>query len=207
MTLARVGGAALLAALTTFIIFFLMQRLVASGESAFTDEVTGRIVDFVRVKQPEQVEERDRKPDKPPPPEAEPPAPDIQPQLSNPGAAGAGPSLMQVAPPDMGADVSLDPGIGAGAGEGDYLPIVKVAPIYPSRAQARGIEGWVLVEFTVTSAGTTRDPVVVEAEPAGYFEEAAMQAVLKFRYKPRVVNGNPVEVAGVRNLIRFELER
>lgn len=207
MILTRVGAAALLAALATFVIFFVMQRLVASGESAFTEEVTGRIVDFVRVRQPEQVRERDRKPEKPPPPESEPPAPDISPQASSTSSAGSGPGAMQIAPPDLGADVTLDPGIGAGAGEGDYLPIVKVAPIYPSRAQARGIEGWVLVEFTVTTAGTTRDPVVVEAEPAGYFEEAAKQAVLKFRYKPRVVNGNPVEVGGVRNLIRFELER
>lgn len=205
MTLARVGAAMLLAALATFIIFFVMQRLVASGESAFTEEITGRVVDFVRVRQPEQVRERDRKPDKPPPPEVEPPAPDITPQTST--ASTSGPGAMQIAAPDLGADLALDPGIGAGAGEGDYLPIVKVAPMYPSRAQARGIEGWVLVEFTVTAAGTTRDPVVVEAEPAGYFEEAAKQAVLKFRYKPRIVNGNPVEVSGVQNLIRFELER
>lgn len=205
MTLARVGAAMLLAALATFIIFFVMQRLVASGESAFTEEITGRVVDFVRVRQPEQVRERDRKPDKPPPPETEPPAPDITPQAST--ASTAGPGAMQISAPDLGADLALDPGIGAGAGEGDYLPIVKVAPMYPSRAQARGIEGWVVVEFTVTAAGTTRDPVIVEAEPAGYFEEAAKQAVLKFRYKPRVVNGNPVEVSGVQNLIRFELER
>lgn len=206
MTLARVGVAALLAALATFIVFFVMQRLVASGESAFTQEISGRVVDFVRVRQPEQVRERDRKPDKPPPPEAEPPAPEITPQAST-ASTGGGPGAMQIAAPDLGADLAIDPGIGAGAGEGDYLPIVKVAPIYPSRAQARGIEGWVLVEFTVTAAGTTRDPVVVEAEPTGYFEEAAKQAVLKFRYKPRVVNGNPVEVSGVQNLIRFELER
>lgn len=207
MTLTRVGLAGLFAALATFVIFFVMQRLVASGESAFTEEVTGRIVDFVRVRQPEPVAERDRKPDKPPPPEAEPPEPQIRPSASSSAGGSDGAGAIAIAPPDLGSDVSLDPGIGAGAGEGDYLPIVKVAPIYPSRAQARGIEGWVLVEFTVTTAGTTKDPVVVEAEPAGYFEEAARQAVLKFRYKPRVVNGSPVEVGGVRNLIRFELER
>ena len=51
-----------------------------------------------------------------------------------------------------------------------------------------------------------RDPVVIDAKPPGIFDRAAIQAALKFKYKPKVVNGEPVEVAGVRNLIKFELE-
>ncbi len=90
--------------------------------------------------------------------------------------------------------------------DGEYLPIVKVQPIYPRRAQERGIAGYVLMEFTVTETGAVADPVVIEADPPGYFERAAMRAVLKFKYKPKIVNGEPVRVAGVRNLITFELE-
>ena len=92
------------------------------------------------------------------------------------------------------------------SGDGEYLPIVKVAPVYPRRALQRGIEGYVIVEFIVTKQGSVRDPVVVEANPQGIFERAAMDAALKFKYKPRVVNGEPTEVAGVQNRITFEID-
>ena len=82
---------------------------------------------------------------------------------------------------------------------------MKVAPVYPRRALTRGIEGYVLLEFTVNSAGAVENPVVVEADPPGIFDRAAVQAALKFKYKPKVVNGEPIAVAGVRNRITFEL--
>ena len=45
--------------------------------------------------------------------------------------------------------------------EGDYLPIVRVAPVYPARALSRGLEGYVDMGFTVTTTGTVKDPVVL----------------------------------------------
>jgi len=70
---------------------------------------------------------------------------------------------------------------------------------------SRGIEGYVIVEFTVTKQGTVRDPQVVKAVPESLFDRAAMDAALKFKYKPRVVNGEAVEVAGVQNKISFQI--
>ena len=87
------------------------------------------------------------------------------------------------------------------------MPIVKVAPTYPRRAAQRGIEGYVVVEFTVSSLGTVIDPVVIEAEPPGMFDSAAIDAVKKFKYKPQMSDGKAVDVPGVRNIIRFELEK
>jgi len=96
-------------------------------------------------------------------------------------------------------------GVGFGVSDGEYLPIVKVAPVYPSRALSRGLEGYVIVEFTVTRQGTVRDPVVVESS-SSLFDRAAVEAALKFKYKPRVIDGEPVEVPGVRNKITFEIQ-
>lgn len=90
--------------------------------------------------------------------------------------------------------------------DGEYLPIVKIAPQYPRRALDKNIEGYVIVEYTVTRQGTVKDPVVIEANPESIFNEAAIKSVLRYKYKPRVVNGEPVEVAGVRTKINFELE-
>ena len=95
-------------------------------------------------------------------------------------------------------------GVGFGVSDGEYLPIVKVAPVYPSRALSRGLEGYVIVEFTVTQTGATKDVVVVEST-SSLFERAAVDAAYKFKYKPRVIDGVAVEVPGVRNKITFEI--
>ncbi|MCH7833993.1 MAG: energy transducer TonB, partial [Proteobacteria bacterium] len=89
--------------------------------------------------------------------------------------------------------------------EGDYLPIVRVAPVYPARALSRGLEGYVDLSFTVTTTGTIRD-VIVLFSTSSLFVRAATRAVLKFKYKPRVVDGVPVDVSGVKTRITFKIE-
>jgi TonB family protein len=79
-----------------------------------------------------------------------------------------------------------------------------MAPAYPARARERGTEGWVDLEFTVSTDGATRDAVVREAEPAGTFDRAALDAVKRWRYEPRVVDGNVVEQR-VQARLRFRL--
>jgi len=188
-----------LSIVTTFLLFFLMQSLIQSDKSALTEGVKGKLIDFVRVQDDVEVQTRTRKPTPPPPPEEPPPdapTPDFDANANSMG--------VDVSAVDVKVDVNVG-GIGGFSSDGEYLPIVKVAPVYPRRAQTRGIEGYVLLEFFVTTAGAVRDPRVGESKPPGIFDNAAMQAALKFKYKPKVVNGEPVEVAGVRNLITFEL--
>ena len=79
-----------------------------------------------------------------------------------------------------------------------------MAPTYPARARERGTEGWVDLEFTVAKDGTTRDAVVRAAEPVGTFDRAALDAVKRWRYEPRVVAGNVVEQR-VQTRLRFRL--
>jgi TonB family protein len=79
-----------------------------------------------------------------------------------------------------------------------------MAPTYPDRARERGTEGWVDLEFTVAKDGTTRDAVVRAAEPAGTFDRAALDAVKRWRYEPRVVGDTAVEQR-VQTRLRFRL--
>ncbi|MGB2426060.1 MAG: energy transducer TonB [Alteromonas sp.] len=195
--------ALVLASFVTFGLFTLMQMLIASGDMTLSEPPEGNVLDFVRVKQEEVVEQKDRKPRKPPKPQNEPPQMD-QPQPDNSSPDGEGSGLDFAA--DVSGDVALDGGLALESGDGEYLPIVKVAAVYPRRALQRGIEGFVIVEFTVTKQGSVRDPIVVEASPQGIFEQAALDAALKFKYKPRVVNGEPMEVAGVQNRITFKID-
>ncbi len=102
------------------------------------------------------------------------------------------------------ASVTLEP-FGLGIDDGDYLPVVKVAPAYPTLALARGLEGYVVVEFTITRTGAVKDVLVVESS-SRLFERGSIEAVHKFKYRPRIVAGEPIEVLRVRNRITFELE-
>lgn len=199
----RILLAILLAAAVTLGLFSLMQALIKSGDQQLTEPPKGSVLDFVRVKKDEVTEQKDRKPKKPPKPEQ--PPPDLpQPEMdaASPDAQGAKFNFAA----DVGAEMSLEGGLALESGDGEYLPIVKVAPVYPRRALSRGIEGYVIVEFTVTKQGSVSAPKVIEAEPAGIFEQAAVDAALKFKYKPRVINGEATEVAGVQNRISFQID-
>ncbi|MGH8251071.1 MAG: TonB family protein [Steroidobacteraceae bacterium] len=79
------------------------------------------------------------------------------------------------------------------------------APAYPLRARERETEGWVDLEFTVSKDGVTQDVVVKSAEPAGVFDRVALQAVGRWRYEPRMVNGTAVDQR-VQTRVRFKLE-
>jgi protein TonB len=198
--IARYGVSIAIGAAVTFGLLFLMQLMIATGRGALTDEDRFRIVDFVRVERDNIVETKKDKPEKPPEPEK-------QPDMPNPQNLDSFSSSLSVSmsAPTMGTGMNLG-GLGFGVSDGEYLPIVKVAPVYPARAASRGLEGYVIVEYTVTRTGSTRDPVVIESS-SSLFDRAALDSAMKYKYKPRVIDGEPVEVPGVRTIIRFELEK
>ncbi|MGN5223566.1 TonB family protein [Aeromonas veronii] len=75
---------------------------------------------------------------------------------------------------------------GVGIGAGDMLmPLQRIEPVYPYRAQQSGIEGFVTLRFSVNAEGGVQDVEVVEAKPKRQFERAAIQAINKWRYQPR----------------------
>jgi len=187
----------------TFVLFWGMQKLIAGGNDVMTEPAKGNVLDFIRLKKDESVTKKERKVQKPAKPKEPPPPMNTPPmQQSNPNANATKSSFAA----DIQADVGLSGGLNLDSSDGDYLPIVKVAAIYPRRAQSRGIEGFVIVEFTVTKTGAVTSPSVVQAEPEGVFDRAALDAVVKFKYKPRVVDGVAMSVAGVQNKISFEID-
>ena len=210
---ARFGLSALAGILTTCALFYLMQALIQGADSALTEDRIGNLVDFVRIKQDQDLQTKTRKAKKPPPPDEPPPT--APPKDFNVNIDKSAFNMSNV-------DLSLDIDIGGGFGfsDGDYLPIVKVQPQYPRRALSRGMTGWVIVEFTVTEQGSVTDPLIIETcgwvknarnegecfdNPNTVFNSAATKAALKFKYKPKVIDGNPVATAGVQNKITFEL--
>ena len=185
----------------TLSLLFIMQLLIEHAEDAIVKDRTRYELDFVRIKRNETLNTEDLTPEKPQKP------PELPPEVPPQDLDNIDPSAptINIAPPPASTNIDIGGPGGMNIAEGDYLPIVRVAPIYPARALSRGVEGYVDMSFTVTTAGTVKDPIV-EYSTSSLFERAATRAVLKFKYKPRVVDGVPVEVVGVKTRISFRIE-
>ena len=184
-------------------LFYFMQALIATGERFDQRVNVVKIVDATmpdielevieEIDKPELIEEVVQ--DTPDTPEK---------QIN----LDAGPSLnIERASVDIDTNLSLD-NASISATDGDYLPLVAIAPQYPTRAAQRGIEGWCLVSFTVDGMGNVVEDTitVVDAEPASIFDRSSIRAATRFKFQPRVVDGQGVEVPGVQYLFRYQLE-
>ncbi len=195
----RIVFSALLAVPVAVGLFMVMNALI--DRDFENPEVKARkIADIVKPDEVIETNVTEQKPEKVEDPEE--PPPEIQPLEFD---MDMDTNVANLAP-STSVDIELSSS-GMSSGDGEYLPIVKVAPIYPRRAQTRGITGYCIVEYTVTKTGSIRDPQPVDCQPQGVFESASVKASLKFKYKPRVVDGEPIEVAGVQNKFTYELEQ
>lgn len=190
------------ALVTTIGLFYLMPLMIENAHRPLDEKPATRIADITMPKRDIETNVEEPKPAKPANPEK--PPPDMaKPETDN---TNVNPGAVNIAAP-VTASIKIGMGTGIGASDGEYLPIVKVAPMYPSRARSRGIEGYCTVEYTVTKSGSVRNPVPIDCSPKGYFERASVRAALKFKYKPRVVDGQPIDVTGVRNLFKYTLQK
>ena len=187
--------------IVTLSLLFIMQILIESGVDALVKPRERHVLEFVRVRRNENVNTQDLTPEKPPkPPKVPPVVPPQDTDSIDPNAP-----TINIPPPPVAQNIDIGGPGGMNIAEGDYLPIVRVAPIYPARAQARGLEGYVDMSFTVTASGSVTNAIVMYST-SSLFERAATRAVLKFKYKPRVVDGIPVDVVGVKTRITFRME-
>ena len=189
----------------TSALFWVMPYLIETTDRQLDESDSTMLVDFVRLRREETVHRRELKPRKPPPPQSPPPLP------STPQLESLTPNAQTIAISATPAETDIEisgAGFSLGVGEGDYLPIVKVAPIYPQRALLRGIEGYCVVQYTVTRQGKIRDPFVIEDRCThSMFHGPSLQAALKFKYKPRVIDGQAIDVPGVQNKFTYIIEK
>ena len=87
----------------------------------------------------------------------------------------------------------------------EYAPLEKKAPIYPYVTQFNGIEGYCIVQYTVTELGKVKDAFPETCSPIGLFEGVSVESAKEFIYQPRIVDGVPQSVSGVQNKFTFDL--
>ena len=190
-----------LAGFVTFGLFYLMQSLIGvEGQLDDSDKI--KVVDFVRVKRSEDVKKKEREPPKKEQIDDTPPPPDFA-MDQNQSMEGGGIGIGAAVDTSMGLDTGG--GFSMASADGDAVPMVRVPPQYPERALQRGIEGRVLIEFTISRSGSVKNPKVVAYEPSTIFNKAAIKAVKQWKYNPKIVNGKAVEQPGVQIAIPFRL--
>lgn len=205
---ARVIISAVLAVGVTLSLFYLMHYLVSNTNQNLGNR--GRTVDisFREVKLEDEIQQKDRrKPEEPPPPKEPPPPPEMQVEdVTQPVSPLPDLQTPNLDVPFSGSGAFLG-GLrtGEGAQEGDLIPLVRIQPQYPRRAALAGIEGWVQVQFTITATGSVTDPKVIDSKPPRIFDREAIRAILKWKFKPRVVNGQPVPMRATQT-IDFSLD-
>jgi protein TonB len=201
MVAARLPFAAVAGVLCSLAVFLGLWRLIGVPLDVVAT-ATPVAIDFTRqiVDSPVQPKPRRAKPVRETPPEA------VGPPGVRPGddpRVNVRPDLIRIGGPSF---TGLTRGGGVAMGvDRDVTPLVRVDPVYPPSLEGRGIEGSVRVQFDVTPAGTVRNAIVVASEPRGAFDEAALEAIARWRYNPRIVNGVAAERVGLQTLIRFTI--
>ncbi len=202
----RLITGAILAVAVTFGLFSLMVTLIAMGDTELKKSEGRKLIDVtmpdtdiseqVTERKPDKPEEPEPEPDVPPPPEFD--TPDVNPDAVNTSVGGV--------------KVGGAGGFKLSSADGEYLPLVRVQPQYPRRAQSRGLEGTVIVHVDVLPTGATENCVASngltsKGNPTTMWDRAACKAALKFKYKPRVVDGKPQRVNGVPYQFTFQMEK
>ena len=199
-----------LSVFTTFFLFVLMITLISLGDSGLKDDKSVKLADIVMPER--EIDTFMEQVDKPDEPEEQPE--DIaQPEVDLQPTAGIDVSIPK-------PKANFKAGAGSFFRDGEYIPLFKIQPQYPRRAQERGTMGFSIVAFTITETGTIEDVVPVEGycssknpndpeaqlRPCTIFNSASSRAALKLKYKPKIVDGKAVKVEGVQHKFTFIME-
>lgn len=194
---ARYASAVTSGTLMTLTLLYVMQTLISLQPGAITEPRIRIPVNFVMQKiidTPVQKEELVHKKEdltktiQPPP------------RLSYTGnAEPIHVPFSKAVPPTGGQEIDFS------LSDGSLVNLVRVGPIYPAKALARDLEGHVVVEFDVDESGRVMNVVVIESSHP-VFEKAAIKAAQRFKFKPRVVDGQALISTGIQNIFRFTIE-
>lgn len=187
----------------TLLLFILLQALVRQTDDGLKANTSRAKIDFIRVQRDK--ENTRRTPAKPlrqtqkqtPPPRARtklpvPPSPTPLTHLP----------LSRSLPEKLSLLHNFSAGV-----DGAALPLARVPPLYPARALQQGTEGWVLIEFSINKKGEVVAPRIIKAEPPFVFNRAALDAIVQWKYKPQVMDGEAQMQHKIQTRITFQLEQ
>lgn len=186
---------------TTFSLFYVMQGLVMNDELQIDETQPQRLIPNIQMPdEPPKPRTIDRipKPKKAlPPPHRRKPSPPVNPNSGNGSITAMVPPILPKGEPVTLQFAQMD---------GDRMPLVRVAPEYPRRCAERGISGWVMLQFDVDEYGAVENPSVIDADPSRCFNRSALKTIMRFKYKPTILNGQARPSTGVRFRMVFSMD-
>ncbi len=180
------------------VLFWVMWSLVSVPVDVAEMRQATR-VEFTRMRQDTEAQKKQQEkpqPDKPPP------VPEV-PQMNF--AKGSVENNVAQLTPTVDASSAMSKMKMTAGSDRDIVPLVRINPDYPPRALSRGLQGWVIVQFTISATGTVKDEKVVDSSNE-VFNDAALKAIARWRYNPKVEEGVAVERKGVQTKLVFQLE-
>ena len=208
----RFAAILLVALAVNFGLYVLMEGMISRDRVRALNLYDAQTIEFVRTNVDDETKTKDRRRRPPPKPQAiERPRAEVQEvaqrsELPADFEAYTVSSLL-----GEGAGVALGARIVDGTGESmrmvmatDLTPLARIPPQYPPAALSQQIEGYVELTFIVTTTGTVREPMVLDARPQGMFEHAALAAVARWRFRPVTEAGQPI-AARVNLRVDFEI--
>jgi protein TonB len=168
--------------------FTAIRYMVVNSQIRLADTSQFDLANFIRMQEQSREVRSRRDPKAPEKPKAEQQRDlDRLAEASQTGGVGG----LAVDMPNIEIDIDVGGGISLAR---ELTPLVRFPPEYPMSAVASRIEGYVLLRFTVTETGTVSDPEVLRSEPPNIFDRAAIRSVLRWKYQPQLVNGEPISV-------------
>jgi protein TonB len=191
----------------SLVMFGFMYTVIKGSVGAIQKKDALPTIDFVRLKRDSDVESISRR--KPTPPPAPPPPPKMK--VVSEAVARADLSGLDIPTLNLKTDLGGQAMVGnkvsaAALFDGDIIPLQCPPVTYPSDARRAGLSGWVQIEFVVGADGSVRSAKAIDAQPRGLFEAAAVMAAQRCRFKPKMVDGKPVEQRGKRKW-NFDLNK
>ncbi|WP_240725096.1 energy transducer TonB [Mangrovimicrobium sediminis] len=188
-------------------LFVLMQVMIRADAILEKPDGERAYLNFVRVDQSEETRTKERKLNEPPPPEAPPETPQLSSDMTN-----VNPNLSMNMPtigipinsgdgPYLGA---LQQGQGLAGFDTDVIPVVRTSPVYPRGAKQARIQGYVTLAVTIRPDGTVEGAEVIESDPPRLFDQSALDAIKRWKFRPKIVDGNPV-AQRAKQTIEFKL--
>ena len=196
-----------MAVMFSLVLFMLLYSAIHVGKFVHEKSEALHTIDFVRLKRDSEMETLSRR--KPPPPPSQPPPPAKMRVAAE--SVQTNMTAMEIPTLNLSAAVSGGPiggslATGAAMFDGDLLPLQRIPPQYPRDAARNGITGWVQLEVLVNADGSVRSAKVMDAKPRGIFEASAVQAVMRWKFKPKIKDGKPIEQKGAQK-IEFNLNQ
>ena len=181
----------------TFSVFYLMQSLISRSADLDNDKDKINYIEFIRIKQNDNLEERTRTlPEKPPKPKR-PPQPEVEiDETKPPPMQNIDIDIPDFALPTDFKGAFLGDVSNLGSGTSQLIPLVKIAPRCPPEAAINGIDGSVVLNLQVNEKGKVVNVKLVSAKPARIFNKEASRAVRRWQFKPKTIDGVTVSQTG-----------